>query len=72
MNTVWYSAAHDHIMVKVSRGRVQLGCQGYNTIEYDGKKIKVPDMLNLFLWSIPQKKWMDHIHNGWLIKLGKL
>lgn len=70
--SVWYFAGHDHIMVRVSRNQVELGCQGSNTIEFDGQKISVPDVLNLFIWKVSLKKWSEFRRKGWLIPLGKL
>lgn len=69
---VWYSARHDHIFVRVDRNRIELGCQGFNTVEFAGKKIQVPDWLNLFTWKVNLKKWTEHRKKGWLIKLGSI
>lgn len=70
--TVWYSAAHDHILVRVARNRVELGCQGVITTEHNGEKISVPDWLCLFTWKVNLKEWKRHRQNGWLIRLGDL
>lgn len=70
--TVWYSAAEDHILVRVARNRVELGCQGISTVEFDGKEIQVPDWLSLFTWRVDSKNWKRHLKAGRLVKLGDL
>lgn len=70
--SVWYFAGHDHIVLRVAPNRVELGCQGVNTIEHNGQKIQIPDILNLFTWKVNLKKWKEFRKKGWLIRLGNL
>lgn len=70
--SVWYHAGYDNILVRVARNRIELGCQGSNTVTYAGKTIQVPDWLNLFTWKINLKTWSRHRKKGWLIPLGVL
>ena len=68
--SVWYSAVHNEIWVKISRNRIERGCQA--EIPVEGNNFSVPDNLCLFSWRLDLNKFKIGIAHGLIIKLGEL